>query len=168
MRKDLIIPKQMSHLKIDPRGYPIPFFVPIVNGEPNFKYADHRKQELAIEKKLCHICGLKLIPKSYYFITGPMGLKNRVVTDAAMHRECAEFSLQACPHMFFQKAERKADEDMAPMAGALIMAKPSELYLIKSDKFEARFNHQYGYKLIHFRVTGTDKFIYVDNKLQKA
>jgi hypothetical protein len=166
MDKSIKIPESLSHLKVDHRGYPIPFFVPIVNGEPNFKFADQKKQILCIDKGLCHICGIKLIKGVYYFISGPLGLKNKVVTDPAMHKHCAEFALAVCPHMFFEKAERKAEVPEGPSVHA--PGKPSELYLIKSDKYEGKFHKEIGYRLVHFRVTGSDKYIYVNNKLQKA
>lgn len=159
------IPANLSHLKIDARGYPIPFFVPIIEGVPNFKYADHKKQELCIAKGICHICGLKLITGNYFFITGPLGLENKVVTDPAMHKSCAEFALAACPHMFFEKAERKALPEEGPSPH--VQAKPTELYLIKSDKYNAKFYPELKYKLIHFRVISSDKYVYVDNKLSK-
>lgn len=165
MDKSIKIPATLSHLKVDHRGYPIPFFVPIVNGEPNFKYADEKKQILCIDKGLCHICGNKLIKGVYYFITSPIGLKNKVVTDPAMHKTCAEFSLAVCPHMFFEKTERKADVEPD---GPHSPGKPSELYLIKSDKYDAKFYKEFGYRLVHFRVTVSEKYIYVNNKLQKS
>lgn len=167
MRKELTIPTQMAHIKIDTRGYPIPFFVPTINGVPNFKLASQQKQEIAINQHLCHICGKKLNKAVHYFISGPMGLQNQVCSDAAMHKECAEFSLMACPHMFFERAERKIEEDLSKPSPH-IYQKPTELYLIKSNKYEAKFYKEFGYKLIHFRAIGYEKYIYIDNKLQKA
>lgn len=159
------IPANLSHLKVDKRGYPVPFFVPIVDGVPNFKYADKKKQELCINKGLCHICGLKLIAGNYFFITGPLGLQNKVVTDPAMHKSCAEFALAICPHMFYEKSERKAEPNEGP--GPHSTGKPTELYLIKADKYESKFYPQFGYKLIHFRPTNADKYVYINNQLVK-
>lgn len=63
------IPNCLSHLKTDKRGYPIPFFVPIIDGIPNFKMADAKKWHYATEQNLCWICGKKL-PKAHFFFIG--------------------------------------------------------------------------------------------------
>lgn len=158
------IPKQLQHLKVDERGYPIPFFVPIVKGKPEFRYMDAKKVDMAIDQHLCHICGKKLHPDYFYFISGPIGLMNGVSSDAAMHRECAEFALEVCPHMLYQKAERKVEES-GPTPH--IKKKPDCLFLIKTSKYKAKFYPEFGYRLIHYKPVGAEKYIYINNKLQK-
>jgi hypothetical protein len=166
MDKSIKIPDNLSHLKVEDRGYPVPFFVPIVEGKPNFKYASQKKQEICIAQSLCHICGNKLIKGSYFFITGPMGLENRTVTDPAMHKSCAEFALAVCPHMLYKKAERKViNEEHFDLHAK---NKPDELFLIKADKYESKYYPEYKHRLVHFRVVSTEKYIYINNKLQKA
>lgn len=162
--KAIDIPPFLSHLRVDDRGYPVPFFVPWKDGIPQFLYMDQKKQELSMERNLCHICGKKLNKDYAYVITGPVGLMNRVVSDPPMHRECAEFSLAVCPHMLYHRAERKTDE--AP-ASIHVKEKPTHLFLIRCSKWKAKFEPTAGYKLIHFTVAGTEKYIYIDNKLQK-
>lgn len=160
------IPKSLSHLKVDPRGYVIHFFVPFVNGKPEFKLQDGKKFKLSTENSLCHICGKKLHKDFHYFVSGPMGLQNQVSSDAAMHRECAEYSLKVCPHLFYKKAERKIIEsDLTPSAH--ILEKPEFLFLIKSSKYKVKLHPEVGYPLIHYKAVSSEKYIYVDNKLQK-
>jgi hypothetical protein len=84
------IPEFLSHLKVDPRGYPVPFFVKILDGVPQWQYQSDQKRYMAVERHLCHICGKKLHKDYFYFISGPHGLKNKTCSDAAMHRDCAE------------------------------------------------------------------------------
>lgn len=170
MAFNLEIPKELSHLKIDKRGYPIPYFVSWINGEPEFRYMDAARVKRIIENKLCHICGIKLPKDYFYFISGPVGLQNKVSSDAAMHRVCAEFSLRACPHLFLQKAERRENDELGKLLNAqpspLIREKPSELYLVKASKFKIVYqdNHQY----IRYTPVSSEKYIYENNKLIKS
>lgn len=170
MAFNLEIPKELSHLKIDERGYPVPFFVSWINGKPEFRYLNNERQEMIIENKLCHICGLKLYKDYSYFISGPVGLQNRISSDAGMHRVCAEFSLRACPHLYLQKAERRQNDELGKKINArhddvVIKEKPQTLYLIKACKWKP-VKHK-GITYIRYQPTEADKYIYVDNKLVK-
>lgn len=53
----ILIPSFLNHLKVNPKGYPIPFFVAYVNGKPDFRLLDPKKQYYCIHQKLCAICG---------------------------------------------------------------------------------------------------------------
>lgn len=164
------IPKELSHLKIDERGYPIPFFVPKINGKYEFRFADAKKQRLCIEQKLCAICGKKLIDNLYFFITGPVGYQNRVVTDSAMHRICAEYSLEVCPYMHFEKADIRDRDPLYKSVQAINLPqlpKPKELYLIKSDKFKSEPNPMNGGSIIRFRPVSYEVYIYENGILKK-
>jgi hypothetical protein len=156
------LPKRMAHLKLDPRGYPIPFFVKILNGEPEFRLSDPKKKEICRKQKKCWICGKPLLAKSFWYITGPIGLSNQVASDEAMHEECARFSLKICPHMFYEKAERTSDQipDLAPMP-SLALTKPQMLFLVQADKIQFLDN-------IHtwFRSQKAEAYHYVNNKLE--
>lgn len=163
MKLEFTIPPIMKELKLDDRGYPIPFFVPIVNGKPDFRYQDPKKQILCVERKLCSICGKKLYDKSYWFISGPKGLQNRTSSDAPMHEDCARFSMESCPHLIFQKSERRSDETLASISQ--IRQKPTELFLVKSDKFD--FIKGIKEKIIQFRVVRVEPYVYQENRLVK-
>lgn len=170
MRKDLTIPKELSHLKTDDRGYPIPYFVsPAPDGQHEFRYIDRGRQLMIINRKVCHICGKKLPDDYCYFISGPIGLGNRISTDAGMHRVCAEFSLMACPHLYFFKAQRRENDDLGKLVGAMpspvVKDKPNELYLIKASKFKT-VTHA-GDTFIRYTLHSHEKYIYIDNKLIK-
>lgn len=165
----LDIPKELSHLKIDSRGYPIPYFVSEINGKPEFRFIKPERLEMIIEKKLCHICGKKLPTDFFYFISGPVGLQNRVSTDAAMHRLCAEFSLRACPHLYLQKADRRDNDELAETidkSQAILLDKPDTMFLVKCDKFK-RIDEG-GRMYIRYRPVATEKYIYEAGKLHKA
>lgn len=172
MKFDIEIPKELAHLKLDERGYPIPYFVRMDNGKPNFRLQDTARRDDCIDHRKCHICGKKL-PKDYcYNITGPQGLKNKVSSDAFMHRGCAEFALRACPHIYYHKAERKEDPGFGQGVG-----KPSEVYLVKISTYN-RKNFKIFQKsivtgkeepvttsLIAYNPVSWEKYIYQDNVL---
>lgn len=146
--KQLKIPDRLKSLKVDPRGYPIPFFIPIdKDGKPDFKYMDARKQMICVKYKVCMICGQPLNKNEFYYISGPVGLKNKVASDPAMHEECAKFSLEICPHMLFQKAKRTS-EDQPEVKDIFMDTKPDQVFLVGARKFEV-VNHK-GYLISNY------------------
>lgn len=153
------IPNHLSHLRVS-KGLPVPFFAPIINGEPDFKRQHPVKRELCLSEGKCSICGTKLVNGSHYFITGLIGLKNRVVSDAPMHEQCARFSLEHCPHLKYQKTKRRTGDQ----SDYHIAKKPDTICLIKSDKYE-RLVHE-GHVLIRFRPVSVEYFGYSDNVLR--
>lgn len=176
MKFNFDVPRELAHLKLDERGYPIPYFVPIVKGKPEFKYQDTDKRAACLKRNLCPICG-KVLQDECYNITGPVGLKNRVSSDAMMHLVCAEFTLRVCPHLHFQKAERKTGTEGEPW---LLPDKPAEIYLVKVLSWEAK-DHMIQTKhpitkrdqntrvtLIYYVPGSWEKYIYADNVLVKA
>lgn len=170
MAFNLDVPKQLAHLKIDSRGYPIPYFVSWIDGKPEFRFLEQDRLDMILERKVCHICGKKLPQDFFYFIAGPWGLHNKISTDAPMHRLCAEFSLVACPHLYLQKAERR---DNDPLAKTLLNerakhdpGKPDTLFLVKCDKI--KITRDGGRPYIHFRPVSTEKHVYENGKLIKT
>lgn len=165
MKFSIPIPKELAHLKLDDRGYPIPFFAPIINGKPDFKVLSKEKQKICIDESKCAICGKKLFKDGMYFITGPWGLYNRTVIDPPMHLVCAEFALKACPHMFYEKAERNK-----VTAGALSVNSAKEksevIILIKSKKYQLDKKTEPGKIFFRFTVISWQQYMYVDGRLQ--
>lgn len=157
MKFDFNIPKQLAHLKLDERGYPIPYFVHVTDGKPNFRFQDLEKRDICVQRKLCAICGKKLDKGFAFVITGPHGYKNRTVSDAPMHRVCAEFTLRCCPHLHYRQAERKEQGNDPNQAAE----KPDVIFLIKIDKF--KLDGAY----VHFRPIGFEEYIYESNVLIK-
>jgi hypothetical protein len=160
-----VIPKELSHLKVDERGYPIPYFVPWQDGKPNFRFTDMEKIIDCVEHNRCGVCGRKLYKDFSYVISGIIGMGNRVSSDPAMHRVCAEFALASCPHMYFQKAERKETEGGVKYQPNIILNKPVELMLVKcKSKFKWRKKDEciFGYTYISH-----EPYHYVNGKLQK-
>lgn len=173
MRKELTIPPELSHLPVDARGYPVPYFVSKIKGEWEFRYIDLKRIKHIIREELCHICGKPLKGSDVYFISGPQGFKNRVSSDAGMHEVCARFSLQACPHMFFQKAERRERDAFArkvlkdsPTYHA--KEKPSTLLLIKVISWFEAVVAEDGNPIITYIPAGKpEEYVYENNRLVK-
>lgn len=159
--KNFNLPDRMKGMKLDQRGYPIPYFTPFVNGKPDFRYQDPEKRESCLERKVCSICAEALLAKQFWFICGPLGLKNKIHSDAPMHEECARFALMACPHLAFKSAERTSEERIDDDPN-LVRIKPDELFLVRADKIW-RLD-----KYIKFRPVFFQRFIYRNNKLEIA
>lgn len=172
MSVNIEIPPFLSHLKVDHRGYPVPFFVQWIDGRPDFRLLDVGKWKICMDNRLCSICGLKLPKDFHYFIAGPQGLKNKTSTDTPMHHDCAMFSIEACPHLYYGKADRRSGDANYQKAidysgdRHMIFEKPEEIYLVKSDKYKA-INHD-GETYIRYRPVSSKKFIYVNNILTPA
>ncbi len=164
----ITIPPYLKHLPVSDKGYPIPYFVARVNGKPDFRLLDERKQLFAIDHKLCGICGKKLFKCAYYFISGPKGYANKVSTDPAMHRPCAEYSFRTCPHLFYEKADRrqKGLEDLPPSPD-MGMEKPEVYILVKADKFEKFRNPHNDHWLIKYRPISYEIYGYENGTVTK-
>lgn len=110
------LPAKMQHLRIDARGYPVPWFVADVNGVPDFRVADAEKRIRALKQKLCWVCGGQLA-RWLAFVLGPMCTITRTTTEPAAHRECAIWSAEHCPFLVSPRAVRR-DEGLPDEAGS--------------------------------------------------
>jgi hypothetical protein len=95
--KGIALPKRMQRLALDRRGFPIPWFVSWLNGEPDFRGVDPRKIIAAQHAKRCWICGQPLSAKKAFTIAG--------IDRIASHRDCALYAVEACPFLADQMAE---------------------------------------------------------------
>lgn len=103
------IPPRMQQLPIDARGYPVPWFVEWIRGEPDFRVMSRRKWGLAVRFGNCWLCG-EPCGALRTFVIGPMCAVTRTTSEPANHIECAEFAAQACPFMTLPRAKyRKAN-----------------------------------------------------------
>lgn len=104
------MPATMRDLPIGPvRKLPVPWFVAMVDGKPEFRLADGKKLGQAINGDLCWVCGKKL-KNTVVFVTGPTGAINRITSEPPSHRECAEYSVKACPFLSRPKMVRREEE----------------------------------------------------------
>jgi hypothetical protein len=102
------MPNRIKRLSVDERGYPIPWFVAWQDGKPLFPVADGKKMRMAIQQKLCWVCGEKL-NENLVFVLGPMCTITRTSSEPPSHLDCATFSAMACP--FLSKPRMKRMEE---------------------------------------------------------
>jgi hypothetical protein len=106
----LDIPSRMRKLKISDEGYPIPYFVPYVNGKPDFRGMDGEKLSICIRHKRCWLCGEPLC-QYMTFVIGPMCAVTHVSSEPPSHRGCAEYAATACPFLT-QPRMRRNEKDL--------------------------------------------------------
>lgn len=100
-------PAVIKALPRDSRGYPIPWFVSYVDGQPEFRVADSDKLIAAIKNKLCWVCGTPLAPKQHVFVVGPLSTISRVSAEPPCHADCAVTAVKVCPFLTHPKATRR-------------------------------------------------------------
>lgn len=92
------LPSRMQHLPRDARGYPIPWFVHIQDGKPDFRVIRDKGVSTAWNNKVCWLCGTPLgVYKAC--VVGPMCGINRITSEPPCHLECAEYAAKACPFL---------------------------------------------------------------------
>jgi hypothetical protein len=148
----LTIPDRIKRLPISPDGYPVPWFVVWYNdgepsefgeGVPDFRVADPRKLIKAVKQNLCWICGEPL-GKHRVFTIGPMCSINRTISEPPQHRECAEFSVQACPFLSNPRMRRNAKdipEQHQEAAGIHIARNPGVMCLWETKQYHPFRTH---------------------------
>jgi hypothetical protein len=120
------LPERMRSLPIDTRGYPVPWFVAWVNGEPDFRIADGQKLYRALRQGCCWVCG-EPVGKFKTCVIGPMCAVNRTTAEPPCHLECAIFAATACPFLRLPRAQRRdanIPDGLQDPAGMKILRNP--------------------------------------------
>lgn len=132
------LPLRMQHLPIDHRGYVVPWFVAKPpQGQPwDFRIADGEKNVLARRYGRCWVCGEKTGQRKT-FVIGPMCAVNRITAEPGCHRDCALFSVQACPFLSLPQAKRNEHglEGTSEPAGVMIKRNPGVSCLWSTEFF---------------------------------
>ncbi len=130
------LPERMADLPVDKRGYPVPFFVQWINGEPEFRAMDPLKWRRAVREKLCWVCGGKL-GRYKTFVLGPMCGITRTTSEPPCHKECARWSARNCPFLARPHMVRREDEVTATavVAGYAIKRNPGVSLLWTTDSY---------------------------------
>lgn len=120
------LPERIAALAVDAKGYPVPWFVRWIDGKPDHRIADATKFLPALRDRICWVCGQKLSAYGH-FVLGPMCTVNRVTSEPPAHRDCAEFSVRACPFLSRPHAGRRDHdypEGNRPPPGVYIARNP--------------------------------------------
>lgn len=92
------LPSRIAKLPKDHRGFPVPWFVTWIDGQPDFRIITPEKIVAAVKGHRCWICGEQL-GRFMAFVIGPMCAINRTSGEPPSHRDCAEFAAKACPFL---------------------------------------------------------------------
>jgi hypothetical protein len=125
------MPARIRALPVDHRGFPVPYFVALVDGKPDHRVMDPGKLPRAVNHRLCWTCGQKL-GVHLAFIIGPMCAINRTVSEPPSHRECAEYALKVCPFLSIPakaRREKNLPENVQDPAGVMLKRNPGALAL---------------------------------------
>jgi hypothetical protein len=134
------LPARIAKLPVDRRGYPVPWFVAWINGEPEFRTMDGGKLVLAVRDRRCWVCGQPL-GSFLAFTIGPMCAVNRVSAEPPSHRECAEFSAIACPFLtrpHMRRRENDLPAEATSAAGVTIARNPGVALVWVTKSYRVR------------------------------
>jgi hypothetical protein len=125
-------PPRIAKLPVDPRGYPIPYFVGKNEGQFDFRFADPDKLRLCLKLRLCWTCGEPMGSKGT-FCLGPMCTITRTAPEPPSHHDCALYSVKNCPFLSKPKMVRREDEtteaNKQNVAGIMIERNPGVVAL---------------------------------------
>lgn len=132
------IPLRMLKLPVAKNGYPIPWFVAYIDGEPDFRVIGPDKIAKAVFHKRCWLCG-GVLGGFKVFTIGPMCTVNRVSAEPPSHLMCAEYAVRACP--FLTKPKMRRNEVEMPEghivpAGFMIKRNPGVTALWVTKKYK--------------------------------
>jgi hypothetical protein len=119
-------PARIQRLPLSSKGYPVPFFVAYVDGEPDFRIADPAKLKRCVRENRCWLCGEPL-GRYKAFVLGPMCTVNRIANEPPSHLDCATYAAQACPFLTRPHAHRRTanlTDDRSAPPGLAIMRNP--------------------------------------------
>lgn len=109
------LPARMRGLPIDIRGFPVPWFVAFIDGEPDFRVIGPGKIAHAWTHQKCWLCGEPL-GRFTSFVIGPMCVFNRTSAEPGSHLDCARFAAMACPFLV-KPAMKRNESDYDPASG---------------------------------------------------
>jgi len=145
---DIAVPRAMSHLPINERGFPVPYFVAWLkdgkecsprHGEPDFRMVGAGKIVHCHKHGRCWLCG-GLLGRYRTFVIGPMCCINRVSSEPPSHLECARYAAQTCPFLTQPRARRNEKElpEGGTTAGLPIARNPGVTLLWTCERYGAR------------------------------
>lgn len=145
------LPKRMKDLPLDARGYPVPWFVAWVDGEPEFRAMDHQKWARAIQRGLCWCCGEKL-GKHLTFVIGPMCGVNLTSSEPPSHLDCARWAARNCPFLTLRQVKRREDETTkgCPIVGGIAISRHPGVTLLWTTRSYKVFRDGKGGYLLNF------------------
>jgi len=143
--RDIPLPPAMAKLPVQ-NGYPVPWFVGWVNGEPDFRMIGPGKVFRAVKEKRCWLCGEPL-GRLKASVIGPMCAVNRITSEPPCHPLCAHYAVRACPFLSNPRMRRNTKdlpEEGQEAAGIHIDRNPGAMVLWMSLAFSRPFTPHLG------------------------
>jgi hypothetical protein len=109
------LPRHFVGRPLSPTGFPVPWFVSMRDGVPDFVNIHPEKVVEAINRKVCWLCGERL-GRYLAFTIGPMCAVNRISAEPPTHLDCARYAVLACPFLVNPRARRN-DAAKVPEGG---------------------------------------------------
>jgi hypothetical protein len=132
------MPARMAGLPIDHRGFPVPWFVAWIEGEPDHRIVHPKKLHAALGLGRCWICGGALGAFKTFTI-GPMCCVTRANSEPPSHIECARYAAQACPFLSRPHAKRREaglpEAELRPPPGLPIDRNPGVVCLWTAKQY---------------------------------
>jgi hypothetical protein len=127
-------PPRIARLPRNKAGYPVPWFVAVIDGVPDFRVIGHGKMNGAVTFRCCWICGGSLINRTlgpaatqYAYVVGPMCAVNRTSAEPPAHRDCAIYAATACPFLTtpgMRRRDSNLPENAVDPDGVMIRRNP--------------------------------------------
>jgi hypothetical protein len=149
--KDIEMPERIAMLPRSARGFPVPWFVAWVDGEPDFRVIKPEGIEEAVKHGTCWICGYSLGMTATY-VSGPMCGINRTTSEPPSHHACADYAAEACPFLSRPDARRRdagLPEEAHAAPGTPIDRNPGVVMLWRGPSLPLPFTPHTGGTLYH-------------------
>lgn len=133
------MPDRVARLDRNREGYPIPWFVAVIDGVPDFRVIRPDGIRDAIRFERCWICGQHR-GRTATFVIGPMCAVNRVSAEPPSHRECAVYAAKACPFLARPNMRRRdtaLPEAASKPGGVMISRNPGVALVWVTREFAA-------------------------------
>jgi hypothetical protein len=167
-----VSPARIAKLRLDKRGYPVPWFVQwmaagepclpgVAGAEPDFRVIDDDKRRRAYATGLCWICG-EPMGIHRIFAIGPMCLINLTTMEPPAHRTCAEYAVRSCPFLT-QPKRRRNGEDMPEAVkadGEMIERNPGVTALVEARSYRRFSDGKGGWLIRLIEPTRVDWWAY--------
>lgn len=122
------VPGRIARLPRNKVGYPVPWFVAVIDGTPDFRVIRPGGIETALRGRLCWTCGIAFQRREdRAFVIGPMCAVNRVSAEPASHLDCAVYAATHCPFLAtpqMVRRERHMPGGTSAPAGEMIRRNP--------------------------------------------
>src|SRR5262252_9120711 len=132
------LPRRMRKFELDSRGYPVPWFVDRNICPIDIRVMDQHKRDEAVKHRKCWVCG-ETLGRFLTFVLGPMCAVSRITSEPACHRECATWSVKACPflsHPQMNRSPRPFSRTPREVPGVMIKRNPGVIVLWTCRDFE--------------------------------